>query len=390
MSVRDFIGDVVGELNGFVISDPWRLGDDSLGVIVPIVRNTKGRRKYITLAEAKSVRMTDTGRIDAVNVENNGDTPIYVSRGEIFKGATQERAAIHGCMINPGQNVNVAVRCIHQTKGIKPGEQMTYGGKVPYMVDLFSQQKAWDSVRQYSHLTNGTSDQVVYTAISGALNQFGNPHGTRSIFTNAVSNTFHDGHHTFGRSEPIIGSQPMAMYTSSVNLSASMDSCDPSQMEKLFTNQREAVHVEHNIPQSDDLVSTLDGMAAKIEEALRKIPPVKNQVGAIFLEDNQILGLDIYDLPLSWDAIKKDVIKKEGSAFVKKESDNLFEFKPEKVKAFLAKRLNTVFEEKVIYSGNGFQVIEVREQSSDPKAKRLMGEAVVQGETVVHLTMYRM
>ena len=58
---------------------------------------------------------------------------------------------------------------------------------------------------------------------------------------------------------------------------------------------------------SDDLVSTLGDVSAALKDALRKLPEIDNQVGAIFFNDNKILGMDVFDLPDSWSSIKEDI-----------------------------------------------------------------------------------
>lgn len=76
--IRKFIKDIVEEKNGFSFDQPHRLGEESLSVLVPVVRNTNKKRDYITFAEAKNIKITDIGMINLVNVENNEDMPLYV------------------------------------------------------------------------------------------------------------------------------------------------------------------------------------------------------------------------------------------------------------------------------------------------------------------------
>jgi len=401
MSVRDFIGTIIGETNGFVIDEPWRLSEDSLGVIVPVVRNKRTKRGYITLAEAKAVDIEDTGKIDAVKVTNKGSEHLYVSRGEIFKGDTQERAAIHGYMIAPNSSLNVAVRCIHHSKGINPGSKMSYGGKTPYMVNLDSQQNAWNTVHMYSdtfgnhmpghgmsHLNANGNDVRIRTPFPNAISGAAIPSVMYSSSGMRSSNLTHNA-------DVKTSFDSGASFTSANTNAprASMDSMeetlDLNQVNGTLNAPAEPTHLGADMPASDDLVGSLGNMTDKLKEALKKIPPIKNQVGAIFLEDNKILGLDVYDMHLSWSAIKDDVIKKEGSTFIKKETDNIFEFKADKVKSFLGKRLDGVYNEKTIFDGNGYKVVEIREEKSDKQAPGLRGEAVIFKDKVIHLSMFR-
>lgn len=291
--IKKFIELIREEKEGFSFDQPWRLEEKSLGVIIPILRKSRSKRDYITLVEAGAVKTEDTGQIDYVFVKNDEKEPVLVSRGEIFRGKTQERAAIHDHIIEPGKGLRVAVRCIHASKGIQPGTKMEYGGRAPYDVGLENQGRTWATVHEFSN---------------------------------------------------------------TINISYGTYTC------------------------SDDLVSTLDEMSDAMKVAMRKIPSIKNQVGAAFFYENRMRGMDIYDLPLSWDAVKKDVVEKEGADFLKKDEAEMFKFKPEKGRKLLKKFLSAPFEEKEIYNRE-YKLIELR-------SDKLIGEAIEYKNKVIHLTFW--
>ena len=139
--INDFINAVKDEKEGFILDEPWRLNEETLFAIVPILRKSKKKRKYIMLAEAKDVQIEDTGQIAYVYVKNNEEKPLFVSRGTIFRGKTQERAAIHGHLIQPGKGMRVSVRCVHASKGIKGKAEMEYAGITGYGIDLSTQSR---------------------------------------------------------------------------------------------------------------------------------------------------------------------------------------------------------------------------------------------------------
>lgn len=354
MLVQQFIRAIIEEREGFILDDAWRLSEESLNVIVPIKRDLQEERDYITLAEANDVKIEDTGQIDHVYVKNNEKKPLYISRGEIFRGKTQERAAIHGYMVMPDSGARIAVRCIHQTKGINSGAEMKYGGKTPSFVDLSNQHNTWNSVRTYYSSHYGDSGSLQ----EPLLRTWNNTRGSDVIYaTCSTSPDTQDSKSSYTVSgEPILGSSE---------------------------------EVSQSIPASDDLVNTLDDISSMIKEMMKKIPPIENQVGAIFINENQVKGMDVYNLPDSWKAVKDDTIAKEGSEFLKKEDNNIFEFKPEKVKALIGTKLNTKFEEKEIFSNKDCKIIEFREIIDDSKKERFLGEAVEFLGKIIHLTMYR-
>lgn len=343
--IRKFIKDIVEEKNGFSFDQPHRLGEESLSVLVPVVRNTNKKRDYITFAEAKNIKITDIGMINLVNVENNEDMPLYVSRGSIFKGATQERAAIHGYIIEPNSNLNIAVRCIHHTKSIQNNTDMTYGGITPYIIDLSSQFKTWNSISNFqlvsgSSISTWVSSYEQYPVIINTLNTIADNWAT-------VTTTSGDG-------DNYLGTFP--------------------------TNEMNDLRYETTNVKNDDLVGILETMGGNLKDAMKNIPYIEKQVGGVFLQGSgKIIGLDIYDIPKSWQSIKNDMIKKEGASFIDDE-DDLFIMRPEKSVKIISKKLSQEFSEKIIYSKN-YSVVEV-------KYKDLIGEAVIFNNTVIHLTLW--
>ncbi|MHA1874049.1 MAG: ARPP-1 family domain-containing protein [Candidatus Heimdallarchaeaceae archaeon] len=327
--IKRFIKAIKEEKLGFHFDQPWCLEENSVMVIIPVLRKGRRGRDYITLSEARKIEIKDTGSIDGIYVKNNGKKPVLISRGDIFKGETQERAAVHDYIIMPGRGLKVAVRCVHASKGIVGGSEMRYVGKTPYDIDLSNQIRTWNTI---SCFTGRVEEGSSTTCHVNCLNS--------TDFT-------------------------------SVNYSG-------------FTGTG-ITDVSSNliIRCNDDLVSTLDDLTDSIKDVMKKIPYIKNQVGAIFVRKNEIIGMDVYDVPKSWDAIKKDIIKKEGKSFVKKDEDDLFEFRlnPKKAKPFLRKKLSVPFDEKVLYDGE-YRIVEL-------KSDTLCGEGIIFRSKVIHLTLWK-
>jgi len=383
MIVSNFIESVIQEKSGFSLDEAWRLNEQSLSAVVPVLRETKKKRDYVTLAEAKKVKIEDTGDINYVYVKNLGKKPLLVSRGEFFRSESQERAATHGHVIQPGKGMRVSVRCIHQSNPISKGQKMEYGGRVPYAIDLGNQHKTWESVNVYT--TNLASSGHIRTTDRSKGMRIGRNIIGRSyvedssaeaeldslVETSNFNDTDLDGGILLGSSsnngfnEPVMEATPAA--------AAFAEGADESA----------------DIVDSDDLVGTLDKMSDTFKEIMKKIPYIKNQTGAIFLNENDVQGLDIYDLKESWKSVKEDVVSKEGSNFIKKEKDNPFELNPKKIKSWLSNRLGVDFQEKTIHDSKDYKIIEVREVNEDSKSKSLRGEAVLLNGEVIHLTLYR-
>ncbi len=369
--VSKFIDTVVKEKDGYKFSEAWQLNEDSLNVIVPVLRKKKAKkRKYITLAEAKDVEMSDTGQIDYVYVKNNEKKPLLISRGEIFRGKTQERAAVHGHIVEAGKGSRVSVRCIHNSKGIVGKAKMEYGGKTPYAVNLTSQRNTWESIRNYTSGNVG----IGTSAPAAEFNSFEDLGGEMQNF-----------------GEDLLGSTDEAQLNSlDINEGVSRGGTSSMSFTDNTDKSASAFHVGASQTPNiggDNLVASLAKQSEDLREIMKKIPFIENQAGVVFIYDSKIKGLEIYDVSESWSVVKEDVVEKEGSDFQEKESDNLFEFKPSKVKKMLGKKLGVEFSEKSIYKSDDYEVIEIKEKAD--KKSKLVGEAVVLKDEVIHLTMYR-
>lgn len=138
------------EKEGFSFGKVFRLDEDGVVAILPILRESKTERGYVVLPEAPSVKIEDTGGIDAVKVTNNGSLPVYIRSGTVLKGQTQERAAVIGRIVFPNETETIKIVCVHQTRPIAMGSKMVYHSLAPASIDLTSQHLAWNCVASYS------------------------------------------------------------------------------------------------------------------------------------------------------------------------------------------------------------------------------------------------
>lgn len=353
--IREFIRNVVEEKNGFSFDRPHRLGEKSLSVLVPVIRKADWKRDYITLSETKNVSIKDTGNIEFVNVQNNEDVPLYISRGSIFKGDTQERAVIHGHIVKPNSNLNVAVRCIHLTKSINCDADMEYVGSLPYSIDLSKQTNTWNTIQMYVTDCVGTNFNCC-TDDDAVATDACNVTASHDCYTTIAPDVQIDEYSSNMSSDWVAYSSTGGNYANTDFGTLNQDN-------------------------SDDLVGTLDELSENIKEAMKNIPYIENQVGGVFMNGSgEIIGLDIYDVSKSWQSMKNDTIKKEGASFID-DDDDLFVMRPEKASKLISKKLSNDFTEKIIYSKD-YSIIEVRYED-------LVGEVVVFNNQVIHLTLWR-
>jgi hypothetical protein len=343
---KNFIASIREEKEGFSFYKPWRHDEKSMSVIVPIIRESKRKRDYITFAEALTdFSVVETGEVGYVLAKNDSEKPVLITRGEIFAGKTQERAAIHSHIVMPHSSLRVAVRCIHRSQGLSCSVYMSYGGKIPYDIDLSNQHKTWGSVTTYCSTFN-ISDDV--TNKNNSIDNLNITLGNSYIVDNIYHNPFGD----------IIWHDPMPI----------IDGIN-------------AYGYSRNNEPKDNLYDTMKDMSNMMKTALEKMPYIDNQVGVVFLKGNDLLGLEVYDLKDSWEAVKKEVIEKEGSNILEEYSEDIFEFKQDKIKSFLKRKLNINFNEKIVHEGK-YKVVSLISDS-------VLGEGTILNGKVIHLSLWK-
>jgi len=366
--VNKVLSNIIKEKDGFWFGEAINVKQANLDVVIPIIRDKKGKRKYNLLAEARDIEIRDTGKIDNVYVKNNEDKPLLITKGDIFQGKTQERAAVHTYIIEPGKGCNIHVNCVHHSRGISSNAPMTYAGKAPYYVDFSNQGKTWASIMSCGKVGETTTQADYWAGTTWYTQDEIKPDNSAGPAPAMAGNEFTSG--------GII--QDRNLFSQAV-----------------FTSQQQAGDVRvgyystlgtpggvSHSKGSDDLVSQLQDKKKKMENVLKMIPRKENQVGVIFIDNRKIRALEAYDLESAWAFIQEDVISKEGSDFIEDPEVDLFDFVPHRLRAYLDKKLDG-FEIKTLWEEGNYKVVELRN-------KEMIGEMALIGDDFIHLTLVRM
>jgi len=141
------------EISSYELGDPWRFNDSSLTVVIPILRRDVPDRRYVLLQEVQDkVELEDTGSIGKTVVKNKTDRYVFIRKGTLLKGATQERGVTVGTVILPNSTREVEVQCVHASRGIVPGARFRVANAVaprPVMQSFMarlSQSATWQAV----------------------------------------------------------------------------------------------------------------------------------------------------------------------------------------------------------------------------------------------------
>jgi len=324
-----FLTDVIKGRNGYEIGEPWKYSEDSLTIVVPISRKDAPDRKYATLYEEReNVVVEDSGSISNIQVQNRADHPVFIRTGSIFggDGKTQERAAQVSRVFMPGKST-MDVKCVHQSKGISANTAMDYTDLAPNSVTSTllstyrqpeSQSYVWNSVRNYTQRSPTHRDNTVDDCFSGGA------------------------YRSYGRATSFIPAPDTGGFDS-------------------FTG-----YCNTRTMGTDDLVGHMSssGIADAMNDMLNQVPFFDFQSGAIIFDPVGIVAMELFDSPMSWEAIKKEVIARHGDKIKEEQANHLFEFKPDRVAPAIEKFVESLseFEATVAHEEKGTRTVVVSDE----------------------------
>lgn len=353
MSIPSFLQHVAQQKHGYRFADPERIGENSLAVVVPILRKTSVKRQYVLLPESAETKVIDTGNISRFQIQNPTKENVFIRAGTIFKGPTQERALVRSAVVFPGQTAEVEVRCVHASRGISRGSQTSYGGTTPLQFDQAvygkgftgsGQNAYWQSAESYSLFCSGLGDVA-----SSAPRMPSNVLRTSSV-------------RPFGARQPITTecSVPEPCERTSGGIGT----------------------------KTDDLHTTIQNMASNLDDILKKVKCQKDQVGLAFLSDKGCQTVELFDVAASWAALHEDAVKRIGPDLARKDTEGVFDYKKEMACSTVAAVLADDYKINLIHEhrpSNGEPAVKISGLTSD----RFIGEVVELDKRVIHLVLNR-
>lgn len=134
-------------------------------------------------------------------------------------------------------------------------------------------------------------------------------------------------------------------------------------------------------PPTDDLVSYAKDFSKEIEKILPKIEYKKNQTGMVLFDVEGVYVIEIFDLTLSWKAIRDDVIKREGEKIVKKDLQGIFQLKPERANELAMAVLGQDYKEKELHKNKSATYL--------LESDNYTGQATTLEDKVIHFNLIR-
>lgn len=338
---------------GFEFGQPTRVDQDSLAVVLPIVRRTSTPRIYKTYPEVDFVKVHDSGHIDTMIADNQGQEHVFIRSGTIFQGGTQERTSVRSTVVLTGEKANIKVRCVHASKGIRPGQQVKYNAVVPLEFER----------QVYSTGFTGADQSQYWAAAQNTNNQMLRLQATQNMGE--------------GLRQARLPSRRGAAPSSS-SLSTQSFYVDTLAQMGGLTGVR-----------MDDLTSNFQDFSKNFDHVLAKVKMVQDQVGLGLITDKGVETVEIFDAHDSWKGMHQDAIKRLGPDLAKNDTSGVFDYKPEKAQEVVRSVLALPFQENLIY--------EHKPKNGDPHfrvlgltADKYTGEVVEMDGKVIHLMVLRM
>jgi hypothetical protein len=350
--LKTYLKNIADSRFGYRLGDPWKYSDESLGVVVPILRENSPDRQYVTMYEVlKELNIQDTGKIDQLDLQNKSGIAIFIRAGTIFTGGTQNRAAQHsGVFSHEKETINV--RCVNASHGISKGEEMVFGDIAPPSVtrNLMAgdQHSVWDSVSNYTTEKTCTSTMSAIPEdlpedVKKALNFI-------SMSKSRRSDTVCDVH-TFTNSSGIRKTRISRIFPSEGITDLYTGELSDLMLESVnkFVLGNNIRSYRHDT-EVKDLLSKIRKKQSVLDDMMQKVPLFDNQVSAIIFDPVGIIAVETFDHPKSWESIKKEIIEKYGDKIKTVQSNHLYELKPETIVPAFRKFIEGLdkFAEKVV------------------------------------------
>ena len=342
--------------HGYHFGKPKRPDEKALTVLMPILRKTNHDRGYTTFPESDTTMVFDTGTVSEIDVENKGDTHVFIRTGTMFKGSTQERTLQRSIFLMKGAKNRINVRCVHMTRATGHAK-MSYGG---ITTNAFMQ-KCYTS--GFTPKGQGDYWNNVHEETSKMRCMMGG-HNVGMSMESGADMLSHLSPPTGGGSEPIISGWSSAL-----------------------GKERRPV-VGRPAFKADDLAANMMAFEKNYEELLSKVKLEDDQVGVVLITDTGVQMIESFDHPASWKSLHETAVKAMGTDMVKEDKESVFEFKPDHALSLTQKVLAMDFEHNAIYHHPG------KDESPSVTitgltAKGYVGEVVEVNGEVIHLVLFK-
>jgi len=142
----------------------------------------------LTQAMRRGVRLSDTGIVTQVHIDNPLPSAVLVGESDILVGPTQLRAVQFSCLVPPGRRASIPVNCVEAGQPTVYQAAFTDTAACPWYLRAFKleqlsrhgdnhQHRIWDRIKEYLNHTGTVSSTQDVCAV---FDQFGDDVGDLS------------------------------------------------------------------------------------------------------------------------------------------------------------------------------------------------------------------
>jgi hypothetical protein len=133
---------------------------------------------------------------------------------------------------------------------------------------------------------------------------------------------------------------------------------------------------------ADNVSETHQKVLDAFKDIAKDMPYTINQIGFGLIDMKGFHSLDCFDLPESWKAVKEAITGKEALQIAKKDESGVFQYNPNKAAEIMTGAVGQGYEDKIVFEDSSTKTIAF-------DTAHHIGEAVMLGDTVIHLLMSR-
>jgi len=143
-------------LRGLKLGKARRCVKDTSLVVIPIIREVVGERRYRVLEEVrKGVSIRDVGSVEGLSVSSKVEFPVLIRGGVMLRGGTQPRAVKYSVVVEPLKKLRLRVACIHAIMPVYVGASLKADLDVPERIHRArlarrDQWEVWRMVDEYA------------------------------------------------------------------------------------------------------------------------------------------------------------------------------------------------------------------------------------------------
>lgn len=384
ITLENIMETLIGQGMGFHFGKPKRVEDKGLAVVLPLLRDGEIGRDYLTYSETDGVIATDSGLINKVNLKNTTDQKVFVRSGTVFAGkGTQSRTITRSTVLYPGKEVALDARCVHASHGIHQGNKFENYGTISIDVERSVYGAGFTPRDQGVYWSAVSASNVMKSSYTEGSNNVSSTLASNDVSATLTSN-LEDAELTRGGS---LRSRLSGLHDDSTWQQRAASRATFGRAQGAAHSPGRIICPSPQTPKMDSFVAGDTVFTANLDDILSKVKLHDNQVGISLITDRGVETIELFEVHQSWAALHKDSVKRMGTELIKEETEDVFEYRPEKAIEQVTRVLALDYDANVIFEhkAEGADSLIITGLTSASH----IGEAVELGGKLIHLSLLK-